>query len=159
CKDGSLIDVSVTSSMTRNHEGKVYGISEVISNITERKKTQKELRESQQNAVAALIELRHQKFALDQHAIVALTDLQGTITYVNEKFCEISGYTAHELIGQNHRILNSGLHPKQFFTKMYHTISAGKVWNGEICNRAKNGNLYWVMTTIVPYLDNDGLPT
>ena len=127
--------------------------------IIERERTEAALRDNQEHLRAALEDLRHQKFALDQHAIVATTDVRGTITYVNEKFCEISGYSQPELFGKNHRILNSGTHPAEFFHDMYRTISAGKVWHGEICNRAKDGHLYWVMTTIVPYLDSQGNPT
>ena len=157
-KDGKAIDVSVTISPIRDGSGAIVGASKIARDITERKWGEQDLIESLAKTVAALKELADIKFALDQHAIVAETDLQGTITYVNEKFSATTGYSKAEAIGQNYRIVNSGYHPKEFFRQMYETIAGGRVWRGEFRNRAKDGSIFWVDGTIVPLLDAQGKP-
>ncbi len=119
--------------------------------MTENLSVEEQLERSEKEAE----DLRH---ALDHSSIVAFTDSKGTITYVNDKFCEISKYSREELIGQNHRIINSGHHPQEFFIQLWKTISSGKVWRGEIRNKAKDGSPYWVFTTIVPFMTSKGRP-
>lgn len=131
---------------------------ELEHEIAERKRAEQALKESLAARESAVKELAEQKFALDQHAIVAVTDLQGTITYVNDRFSAINLYSREEAIGRNYRIVNSGYHPKEFFQKMYDTLGKGRVWHGEIRNRAKDGSIFWVAATTVPLLDSGGKP-
>jgi PAS domain S-box-containing protein len=129
-----------------------------FQDITEERARQTELTEAVVRADRALADVSAYQAALDQHAIVAVTDRRGDILFVNDRFCHISGYPREELIGRNHRILNSGNHPRSFFVNLWRTIGKGASWHGEICNRAKDGRFYWVDTTIVPMVGADGRP-
>ncbi|MDE2416544.1 MAG: response regulator [Burkholderiales bacterium] len=128
-------------------------LSALMSTLVQQKE------EGQRDLQSALTDLAHQKFALDQHAIVSTTDIHGNIIYANDKLCEISGYSRAELLGKNHRLIGSGTHDQAFFADMWDTITAGNVWHGEICNRNKAGKLYWVSATIVPLRDEAGKPS
>lgn len=149
--DGSIALLSVSSSPIRNHEGKMVRVVSTFFDISERKNIEFQLRR-------ALKDLGDFKYALDAAAIVAITDERGVITYVNDKFCEISKYSREELIGKTHKVVNSEYHSREFFQNLWRTISSGKVWRGQIRNKTKYGEFYWVDTFIVPFLSDNGKP-
>jgi len=150
-KDGTFYWVDTTIVPFLDETGIPYQYLAIRTEVTEYKRVQEELQKS-------LTELYDLKFALDESSIVAITDQKGSITYVNDKFCEISKYSREELIGKDHRIINSGYHSKEFFRELWNTIGSGKVWKSEIKNKAKDGTYYWVDTTIVPFLNAKGNP-
>ncbi len=150
--DGQVFAARVRVSRRSSVEG---GFVLLVQDVTPLRGLQSALDLSELQTRAALRELQLLENAFDQHAIVAVTDRAGRILYANDKFCELSRYSREELLGQNHRIINSGHHPKSFFRELWTTISRGDTWRGEICNRTKEGSLYWVETTIVP-IDSAG---
>jgi PAS domain S-box-containing protein len=142
--------ISITGTPIRDEDGNPDGGVVVFRDVTTAKLTEQQVR-------ASVKQLEDLRYAVNQAALVAMTDSRGTITYVNDKFCEVSGYSKTDLVGQNHRILNSGFHPPAFFREMWLTITSGGVWRGRIRNRARDGRHFWVDTTIVPLL-TDGKP-
>ncbi|MCW3089705.1 MAG: hypothetical protein JWP81_774 [Ferruginibacter sp.] len=127
------------------------GLTVFYKDVTDSRKQEREL-------VQILKELKDYKFALDEASIVAITDQKGIIQYANDNFCKVSKYTKEELIGKDHRIINSGYHDKDFIRSLWVNIAKGRIWRGELKNRAKDGSIYWVDTTIVPFLDENGKP-
>lgn len=130
----------------------------LLKSVFTRAKHSRMTSEMQRGLKEALRESEYKNITLDKHAIVSITDVTGRITHANTQFCDVSGYSRDELLGQNHRLLKSGRHKDQFYKDMWRTISRGKIWSGTICNRAKNGEEYWVESTIVPFLNERGKP-
>jgi PAS domain S-box-containing protein len=145
--DGQVLDIRLLSE----YDPKSQTVFGIVQNITERKKAEDELKNT-------IKELSAYKAALDAAAIVAVTDERGIINHVNDNFCNISKYSRAQLIGADHRIINSGYHSKTFMRNLWATIAKGNVWTGEIRNKAKDGNYYWVYSTIVPFLNEAGKP-
>jgi PAS domain S-box-containing protein len=148
-RDRRKIGVEFVSNVYQAGEKRVIQCN--IRDITERKRTEDQLK-------ASFKEISDLKFALDEHGIVDFTDPEGRITYVNDKFCAISKYSRQELLGQDHHILNSGHHSKEFMSDLWTTITQGRVWHGEMKNKAKDGSFFWVDMTIVPFLNGQGKP-
>lgn len=130
----------------------------LVSIIRVRAREFRRMAETHQALSHSLTNLDRQRQVLDAHAVVSMTDVRGMITYANERFCQVSGYSRGELIGNTHSILKSGMHPDSFYQEMWRTIASGRTWQGEICNRSKQGSLIWVNATIMPFLDEQGQP-
>ncbi len=156
-KDGRFIPVECRSRPILL-EGKISGALVSFQDISLRQETENNLRIAYDRLKETLSELEFQKFALDQHSIISISDRSGKIIYANSKFSEISQYRNDELIGQDHRLLNSGFHSREYFKEMWQTIARGEVWHGEVKNRRKDGTYYWVESTIVPFMDEHGKP-
>ena len=137
----------------RNVMGEPLLMSGVHLDIDRAKRAEAATQEARERAERALSELRAYQTALDKHAIVSVTDPSGAIKHANERFCQVSQYHRDELIGQSHRIVNSGTHPRSFWADMWRNVNAGRSWNAEVCSRARDGTLYWADTTIVPVQD------
>ncbi len=150
-KDGHTFSVFASTTPIYSKQEKFEGAIEVSLDITGRKNEEEKFADLHK-------ELSDYKYALDESYIVAITDQKGTIKHVNDNFCKITQFSPEELIGQNHRIINSGYHSKEFFRDMWKIISSGKIWKGEVKNKAKDGSIYWVDTVITPLLDERGKP-
>ena len=161
-KDGSTFWADVVFTAIKDAKGELIGFGKVTRDMTKRKKIEEQIQQLNAKLQGQLEKSRSEtidyKHALDESAIVAITDQKGIIKHVNQNFCKISKYSEQELLGQDHRIINSGYHPKEFIRDLWVTIANGKIWNGELKNKAKDGTIYWVDTTIVPFLDENNKP-
>ena len=151
-KDGKRIPVELTLTAVYNLQDEIQGYLGIAKDITKDK-------EREQNLITALKSVQDYQTALNQIAIVSISDVQGNIVFVNEMFTRVSGYSEEELIGKNHRILKSDKNPPSIFEELWTSISTGKTWRGELCNINKFGDYYWVDTLIVPFLDENNKPT
>lgn len=161
-KDGSAFWADAVITALKNEEEELIGYVNVIRDITKRRKIEEEIKRLNKQLEDKLqksqSEIADYKHALDESSIVAITDQKGIIKHVNENFCKISKYSKEELLGQDHRIINSTYHPKEFIRNLWVTIANAKIWRGELKNKAKDGSYYWVDTTIVPFLNEHGKP-
>ncbi len=149
--DGNNIWLETSKIPLPGLKGEIVGVLGVYEDITARK-------EAEQRNKELVNELNFQKSSLDEHAIVSSADVRGNITYVNDKFVSISGYNREELIGNNHRMVKSDEHSPEFYKELWKTISSGQPWHGEVKNLTKDGQIYWVRATIVPFLNEKGKP-
>ncbi|MBK8396057.1 MAG: PAS domain S-box protein [Leptospiraceae bacterium] len=157
-KDKTRIKVELSVTPLRNKKEEITGFLGIAKDIRESIKAKEELIHAKDLAEATNQALLSFKFALDEHALVSITDTKGRITYLNEKFCTVSKYSSNELLGKDHRIINSGFHSKEFFKELWDTIKNKSVWKGDVKNKAKDGTFYWVSSTIVALLDIKGNP-
>ncbi|AFZ46364.1 multi-sensor hybrid histidine kinase [Cyanobacterium stanieri PCC 7202] len=157
-KDGTRFPVQMRINPLKNEQGEIVGFLGIGKDITKEEQARSDRKRHEIERQQLLQELSAFKLGLDESAIVAITDSEGIISYVNGKFVNVSGYSENELIGKTHKIVNSGYHPRSFFKNLWDTLKKGEIWRGEICNRSKLGSLYWVESTIVPFLDREGNP-
>lgn len=150
-KNGIVKNIMAKCRPELDKDGNLVTVYTMIQDLTIIKRNEIALEKSLKNVI-------DYKQALDAASIVAITDVKGIIQYVNDNFCKLSKYSREELIGQDHRIVNSGFHSKDFIRNIWRTISNGKIWNGEIKNKAKDGTIYWVNTTIIPFLNENNKP-
>ncbi|MCB1874341.1 MAG: PAS domain S-box protein [Chromatiales bacterium] len=156
-----LIKIRQSLDQKRDFYGRVQvfiSIAVIAAVLIAAMRLLRQIRRSNEELSDLARNLEFMKFALDEHAIVSTTDVEGNITYVNDRFCDVTGYSGKELLGRTHRFLKSGEHGDEFYAEMWRAISAGKVWHGEVKNRSRAGKYFWMSSTIVPFLDDQGRP-